>query len=164
MKSRKAASLEPGDQPQAKRRKTDKQNSKAESRMDIVSDECLVPILSILPVDDLNTVALCNRRFRDARTAIRSTKLAQAVLSFPRDRPRSPCSMQSSKTTGKMFSLVIERSLSLWESNICDTRRPFPSLQDWWRERNYREPLFSMPLSLTMNDSCVGLVLSIFLI
>jgi hypothetical protein len=68
--------------------------------------------------------------------AIRSTKLAQALLSFPRDRPCSPCSMQSSKTTGKMFSLVIERSLSLWESNICEARAPFPSLQDWWRERS----------------------------
>jgi hypothetical protein len=72
MESRKVASLEPGDELQAsesQRRKNDKQNSKAESLMDIVSNDCLVSILSNLPVDDLNTVALCNRRFRDARSS-----------------------------------------------------------------------------------------------
>jgi hypothetical protein len=73
MESRKAASLEPGgdelQESESQPRKNDKQNSKAESLMDIVSDDCLVSILSNLPVDDLNTVALCNRRFRDARSS-----------------------------------------------------------------------------------------------
>lgn len=48
MESRKVASLEPGDELQAKRNKNDKQNSKAESLMDLLSDDCLVSIFSNL--------------------------------------------------------------------------------------------------------------------
>jgi hypothetical protein len=109
MKSRKVASLEPGDQPQAKRRKTDKQNSKAESRMDIVSDECLVPILSILPVDDLNTVALCNRRFRDARSSdsLDQTRTGSFILS-------------EGSTALSLFNAVVENN---WKDVFAGNRK-----------------------------------------
>jgi hypothetical protein len=124
--------------------------------MDIVSDDCLVSILSNLPVDDLNTVALCNRRFRDARSSdsLDQTHTGTFILS-------------EGSTALSLFNAVVEnnwkdvfagnkKKRSLCESNICDTRSPLPSLQSCWRERSYLESLFSMPLSLTMNDSCVG--------
>lgn len=51
----------------------------------------------------------------------------------PRDQPRYPCSMQSSRIIGMMNSLAIEQTLSLWESNICDTQAPLFQ-QNLWRE------------------------------
>jgi hypothetical protein len=51
----------------------------------------------------------------------------------PRDQPRYPCSMQSSRIIGMMNSPAIEQTLSLWESNICDTQAPLFQ-QNLWRE------------------------------
>jgi hypothetical protein len=51
-----------------------------------------------------------------------------------------------------MFSLVIERSLSLWESNICEARAPFPSLQDWWRERRQLPGITVFDASFANNE------------
>jgi hypothetical protein len=59
MDSRKAATFKPGDaEPQTKRRKLGKQNSKAESLIDSLNNDCLVYILSNLPVDDLNSITM----------------------------------------------------------------------------------------------------------
>ena len=83
MKTRKAASLEAGEEQQAKRRKIDHPQNKAESLMDSLNDDCLVSIFSNLPVDDLNTVAMCNRRFRDARSrdSLDQTRTGTMILS-----------------------------------------------------------------------------------
>ena len=84
MKTRKAASPEVGEEQQAKRRKIGQhQNIKADSLMDSLSDDCLVSILSNLPVDDLNTVAMCSRRFRGARSSdsLDQTRTGTIILS-----------------------------------------------------------------------------------
>ena len=84
MKSRKAASLEAAEEQPAKRRKIGQhQNNKADSLMDSLNDDCLVSIFSNLPVDDLNTVAMCNRRFRDARSSdsLDQTRTGTIILS-----------------------------------------------------------------------------------
>jgi hypothetical protein len=112
MKSRKAASLEPDDQPQAKRRKTDmRQNSKAESPMDLLSDDCLVSIFSNLPVDDLNTFALCNRRFGDARSSD----------SFSFDQSRTGTIILSEASTAlSLFNAVVENN---WKDVFAGNRK-----------------------------------------
>ena len=96
--------------------------------MDSLNDDCLVSILSNLPVDDLNTVAMCNRRFRDARSSdsLDQTRTGTIILS-------------GGSTALSLFNAIVEnnwnavfsgnrKKLKLWESSlsaICEP--PFPS-------------------------------------
>jgi len=52
-------------QPANKRRKIEREQPAA--FLDSLNDDCRLLILSYLPTDDLNTVAICSRRFREAR-------------------------------------------------------------------------------------------------
>ena len=110
MKSRKAASLEAGEEEQVKRRKIDqRQNIKAESLMDSLNDDCLVSIFSNLPVDDLNTVAMCSRRFRDARSSdsLDQTRTGTIILS-------------EGSTTLSLFNAIVENN---WNNVFSGNRK-----------------------------------------
>lgn len=74
--------------PSAKRRRVlDDTNEAGTSRhvasLDSVNDDCLLLMLSSLPTKDLNTAAMCNRRFRAARAheSLDQTRTATIVIS-----------------------------------------------------------------------------------
>lgn len=54
--------------PAAKRHKTEEQRSTIIASLNVLNDDCLHVILSHLKSDDLNSIAICNRRLCQLRS------------------------------------------------------------------------------------------------
>jgi len=77
------ATVDVDDEQPSKRRRANETAFTASASLNGVNDDCLLLILSHLPTEDLNNVAMCSRRFREARNheSLDQTRMGTIICS-----------------------------------------------------------------------------------